>query len=241
MPDEPVSYCGWTPTSYANHMAMHRVMECAPLLKNKGVGGVAAQVLMVLAMHAGKIEPTCWLDFDTLAEESGWSRRACVEAIAKLEAAGAIQITGTHRSGANIYRLRIFEPHWFAGFFCRIPPFGDMPMEGFATFLSNTENAEFDAAGGKILGCEIETWFKPEMLPLYRRMLELIELAQRRAVEAGTTSPPSAFAAWVAERNFIWSDGQRTAGAETHEFPFAAWLAGVDDWDAVERARASRK
>ena len=103
------AYANWTPSTYANHMAMHRVMESADLLRKKGVGGSAMQVLMVLAMHADKDQPTCWMDYDTLAQESTWSRRTCVDAIAKLEAAKIIKITGKHRSGANQYRLILFD------------------------------------------------------------------------------------------------------------------------------------
>ena len=101
------TYCGWSPKIYRNHLAVHWVLEHVDDLRCKGITGVKFAVLIVLAAHCGKTEPTCWLDYDTIALESTWSRRACVEAIAKLMAAEVIKIIGKHRSGANWYRLNI--------------------------------------------------------------------------------------------------------------------------------------
>ena len=76
------TWLDWSPPEgvYVNHLAMHRVMLLAPELMEKGCGNPML-VLLVLARHCAKDAPTCWLSYETLAEEAAVSRATAARAI----------------------------------------------------------------------------------------------------------------------------------------------------------------
>jgi DNA-binding transcriptional regulator PaaX len=61
-------------------------------------------VLVVLASYCRNGSNECWPSVDKLTQRSGFSRRHILNALARLEAAGAIQVVRRHRRG-NRYRV----------------------------------------------------------------------------------------------------------------------------------------
>jgi hypothetical protein len=88
-----------------NAWAVQRAFDCAEMLREKGLAGLPMHLLLTIAAHTDE-DMACGIDYDTLAAKTGWSRRACVDAVAKLKAAGIVDVTHG-ANGANSYRLTL--------------------------------------------------------------------------------------------------------------------------------------
>jgi hypothetical protein len=91
--------------SYANHLAMHDAIDGAEVLGRGGMGSYELLILLVLARHAGKDQPICWLSYETIARESLCSRDTAIRSIKRLQDGGHLRITGRRRGGTNQYLL----------------------------------------------------------------------------------------------------------------------------------------
>ena len=66
-------------------------------------------VLVWLAFHAGGSWPRCWPSVETLAKDSGYSRRTVVDALGALASRGLVEVR-RRRSASNVYKLNLGSP-----------------------------------------------------------------------------------------------------------------------------------
>ncbi|MFW9595101.1 MAG: helix-turn-helix domain-containing protein [Macromonas sp.] len=86
---------------YINLDLVRHVMQCCAL------SGASRWILFTIATHADAHKRQCFCSLNTLARESGWSRRTVMQHIERLEALGFLACVGTHHSGTNIYQVQM--------------------------------------------------------------------------------------------------------------------------------------
>jgi len=93
--------------TYANHTAMHLVMDLADWLVVKGLGPYEFIVLLVIAKHINQKTQDCWLSYKTIADEAAMARSTAIEAVKNLVAAKLLLKfdPDQHERECNIYRL----------------------------------------------------------------------------------------------------------------------------------------
>ena len=81
-------------------LVRHVMHRCA-------LSGASRWILFTIASHASTDKRQCFCSLNTLARESGWSRRTVMQHIERLEALGFLACVGTHHSGTNIYQVQM--------------------------------------------------------------------------------------------------------------------------------------
>lgn len=77
------------------------------VLQHRLLSGASRWILFTIASHADARQRQCFCSLDTLARESGWSRRSVMQHIARLLQQGYLRLTGMHRSGTCIYQVQL--------------------------------------------------------------------------------------------------------------------------------------
>lgn len=96
--------------SFCNWEQVHAALDAAAPLRAAGLSPVDVLVLVVIARHTDP-QGQCWLSYRTIAEEAICSRRTALRCVESLTAAGVLAIDGSHRSGANAYRIQLDQCH----------------------------------------------------------------------------------------------------------------------------------
>lgn len=91
-------------STYANHIAIHQALDAAPLLEERGLGSFELSVLICLARHLGKDEPTCWVSYQTIGNECLVSRATAMRAVKKLAKKGFVSSTEVD-GRTNVYHV----------------------------------------------------------------------------------------------------------------------------------------
>ena len=81
-------------------LVRHVMQRCA-------LSGASRWILFIIATYADAHKRQCFCSLNTLAGESGWSRRTVMQHIERLEALGFLACVGTHHSGTNIYQVQM--------------------------------------------------------------------------------------------------------------------------------------
>lgn len=103
-----------TDKSYVNLDALRDLMRARTLsrLRDMGVSAVELSVLKVIVGHTNK-DGYCYPSYETIADETFYSRRACIAAVGRLEALGWIERAGhTNRKGgrgSNLYLVHLWD------------------------------------------------------------------------------------------------------------------------------------
>ena len=77
------------------------------VMQHRLLSGASRWILFTIASHADARQRQCFCSLDTLARESGWSRRSVMQHIARLQRAGYLCMVGTHHSGTCIYQVQL--------------------------------------------------------------------------------------------------------------------------------------
>lgn len=77
------------------------------VMQHRLLSGASRWILFTIASHADAQQRQCFCSLDTLARESGWSRRSVMQHIARLLQQGYLRLTGMHRSGTCIYQVQL--------------------------------------------------------------------------------------------------------------------------------------
>lgn len=85
-------------------LVRHMMQRCT-------LAGVSRWILFTIASHANREHRQCFCSINTLARESGWSRRTVTQHIGQLEQLGLLKCVGIHHSGTNIYQVQL-EDVW---------------------------------------------------------------------------------------------------------------------------------
>ena len=83
-------------------LVRHMMQRCT-------LSGVSRWILFTIASHANREHRQCFCSINTLARESGWSRRTVTQHIGQLEQLGLLKCVGMHHSGTNIYQVQLDE------------------------------------------------------------------------------------------------------------------------------------
>jgi hypothetical protein len=83
-------------------LVRHMMQRCT-------LSGVSRWILFTIASHANREHRQCFCSINTLARESGWSRRTVTQHIGQLEQLGLLKCMGVHHSGTNIYQVQLDE------------------------------------------------------------------------------------------------------------------------------------
>lgn len=83
-------------------LVRHMMQRCT-------LSGVSRWILFTIASHANREHRQCFCSINTLARESGWSRRTVTQHIGQLEQLGLLKCVGIHHSGTNIYQVQLDE------------------------------------------------------------------------------------------------------------------------------------
>ena len=94
------------PGSYCNHVAVHRALDAADLLREQKIGGSGLSVLIGIARHCNQ-EDECWPSYKCIAEEMLMSKSTVGRALAELIDVGAVQVSKGDARASNSY---IFQP-----------------------------------------------------------------------------------------------------------------------------------
>lgn len=77
------------------------------VMQHRLLSGASRWILFTIASHADAQQRQCFCSLDTLARESGWSRRSVMQHIARLLQRGYLRLAGMHRSGTCIYQVQL--------------------------------------------------------------------------------------------------------------------------------------